>query len=612
MEFSLKIQHLGGNEALSENRIFLTHEFETPEENVLVKRGRLFIAIGLESAAGFDLSSAASLFFETTQESYYRVTDDTPLNAIEKSLNRAYQTLLSFRSENEESGLGSAESNLKFSFCTALIWNKVLYVSYLGHPAAFLIRGAGARNLGTEHPASEIWTNSSILDDDDVIVIGTEEFAKTYPPAEIISSLGSISETLRNQPEHEKLKAILIKTSIKSSVSSESFLDRIRNTRIKNSITNSLRSVQDRIVKSQKLSDKFKFYQSKKAAPISSISRSSQKSAVKPGLSAESVSKRISKVNRRKREARQIMVGLVMIAAAGYAGYRLIYSSPEQNNPESNLTLNSEEKEDKMYSEIMGIQSRNLNYPLIANISDATEKFQPAGLAASKGNVVILLNSANSSLIQVDIETQKIEEIGIGFERAVIIRCGEGLDLCGLYGGHDLYVVDPDTPDNIDRYTINLDGVVDIYPYGRAVYLLTSGGIYKSALDSTSSPEKWSDDGENFFNASSFAVDGSVYVSAGGKIYKYYNKKLVADFSIDSSRLHDPGKIAVQGNTLYVMNLQTHSIALFAKQTGEFLMEIKIEGYTTEAGPSLFTVTRGAKHKIIFLEGSYLYSIDLE
>src|SRR3989338_6434455 len=114
MEFSLKIQHLGGNEALSENRIFLTHEFETPEENVLVKRGRLFIAIGLESVAGFDLSSAASLFFETPQESYYRVTDDTPLNAIEKSLNRAYQTLLSFRSENEESGLGSAESNLKF------------------------------------------------------------------------------------------------------------------------------------------------------------------------------------------------------------------------------------------------------------------------------------------------------------------------------------------------------------------------------------------------------------------------------------------------------------------------------------------------------------------
>ncbi|PJA41462.1 hypothetical protein CO178_00115, partial [candidate division WWE3 bacterium CG_4_9_14_3_um_filter_34_6] len=141
MEFSLKIQHIGENLLNNPDYIVLTHQFDVSDQALIQKRGTLFVCLNINVDGDFDLTEVSSLFIDSIQEYYYKLSDETPLHAIETSLKRATQVISSINSKDGKTTLGSQNSNLSISYATALIWNQILYTTYAGSPAVYLIRG---------------------------------------------------------------------------------------------------------------------------------------------------------------------------------------------------------------------------------------------------------------------------------------------------------------------------------------------------------------------------------------------------------------------------------------------------------------------------------------
>ena len=126
MDFSLKIQNLGIENSPVDGHLAISHEFDILDDQIETKRGHLFAILDISAKGNFDMPAIAKLFIDSVQENYFRISEDTPLHAIEKSLSKARTQILGFKSADEKTSLGSQETELRLSFCTALIWNKIL------------------------------------------------------------------------------------------------------------------------------------------------------------------------------------------------------------------------------------------------------------------------------------------------------------------------------------------------------------------------------------------------------------------------------------------------------------------------------------------------------
>ena len=127
MDLTLKVQKLSGTGGGSGD-ISLTHEFEPPNETLERQKGRLFITASVQCPKNINLEETAKLFLDSLQEEYYRPSDDTPIHTIERSLNRSLKIA------------EGVDPNIKITFSTALVWNRVLYMSYIGKPTVYLVR----------------------------------------------------------------------------------------------------------------------------------------------------------------------------------------------------------------------------------------------------------------------------------------------------------------------------------------------------------------------------------------------------------------------------------------------------------------------------------------
>ena len=85
MEISLKVQNIGANYNPEAKNIVITHEFDVPSDQLLMKRGRLFITLKISAGGNFNLKDTASLFLDSVQENFYRLTEETPLHSLEKA-----------------------------------------------------------------------------------------------------------------------------------------------------------------------------------------------------------------------------------------------------------------------------------------------------------------------------------------------------------------------------------------------------------------------------------------------------------------------------------------------------------------------------------------------
>jgi len=600
MDFSLKIQNLGIENIPVDGHLAISHEFDIPDDQIETKRGHLFAILDISANGNFDVSAIAKLFIDSVQENYFRISEDTPLHAIEKSLNKA-RTQIS----------QSPEAELRLSFCTALIWNKILYTSYFGKPAAYLIRGTGARNLGINITEQEIWTNSSILDDEDVILIGTEHFATRFPATEIINNLGSISQEISQSENSNDLVAILIKVDSNEEKRKPNLIENIKNTDIKGTISTSFWKLKEKVLQNDKLSDKFKIYQSKKVAPISSISGLTKTIASEDLKSGSNLSKikRISKNGTKNKKIKRLAVGLVMLSIFGFINMKLFYNNKKE--PETRALLSSKiTKTDNKNGEVIGTNAKSDKIDALINLQSVSGKSSPMLISYMKDDKIMTLDTVSHTLYQTDISTKDSKSLTDKFERPMLLKCGE--TYCYVYGNKTLYVVDPKTPDRIEKYLINIEDIVDIEPFGNAVYFLTSNNIYIHTLLSDES-QSWLKEGESIIEAKSFSINSDVYVLSNRNIFKYANEKLQKDFVVDNSHLLEPIQIEISAKYIFVLDSAQNNLVIYNKNNGSFYKKVSISDETSANDPDSFVLVENSTNlnpTVIIKSGTYLYQLD--
>ena len=594
MDFILKSQIIRGDLKPEGNAVITTYEFKTESDNLLRRRGRLFLVLSAEAEKGVDLKSAVSLFIETVQEDYFRLNDDTPMHAIEKALSKAL---------NDLSGIKGQATGMKISFATTLVWNSVLYTSYVGTPAVYLIRGAGVRDLSLNDASTQLWTNSIILASNDVVVIGSSKFKQVFSANKIVNSLGSLASFVKTHPQNGSIAAIITKVSSKDKTRGSLLPQKLSRINFKGLASTALWKTKEKTFGSEALFDKFKFHQSKKVAPVSTIGSLSTHPSPKVAITAGTKPKRLTSVKASKPRNKKLIAGIVTLLGIGYLNYQMLIASqkqPKSDDINSQLAILNTPK-------VKGKNDVNELYPTFANTNYVGEMVYPLSISATKDKLIILSSNA---LYSIDIKTKEIKEVYDKFENAEHMVCD--IKLCYLYANGVLHVLNPKVPAKVDTYPIELDGsVVDLYPSGNnVIYFLTDSSIYRLALPEK--PVRWLANGVRMSSSSSFAVNGNVYVLSGRNIYRFSNGIQNENFSIDNSHLLNPKLIKSFGNKLYVLDLKNGDnkyLVVYDKNSGKFIKKIMLAEKTDTQIPSLFTVLED-NELIIFKKGDYLYKIE--
>ena len=147
-----------------------TQVFESaPEVELLDKRGLLFAVVDLAVDPDTDPAVAAKLVWDTLSEEYYALpSEEAQIAALERAVYAARGKL---RQLSPKSTLELAV----FAFS-----NDVVYAARVGRTALYLRRGPDVRNLLPGEEATSI--GSSILEGNDLLVLGSAGFARSFSP----------------------------------------------------------------------------------------------------------------------------------------------------------------------------------------------------------------------------------------------------------------------------------------------------------------------------------------------------------------------------------------------------------------------------------------------
>lgn len=616
MEISLKVQNIGATYNPEAKNIVITHEFDVPSEQLLLKRGRLFITLKISASGDFDLKDTASLFLDSVQENFYRLTEETPLHSLEKALNRATKLVLTMKSRDESISLGSVEANFKLNFATALVWNRVLYTSYFGSPAVYLVRGTGVRNLSLNPAVNELWTNSGMLDDQDVVIIGTDKFAKTFPPTEIINSLGNISQTIATHPDKDELAALLIKVTT-SEKETKSGNPKFADSKMKDAIYNSFAKLKSKFADTEKLSDRFKFYQNKKTAPVSSISALTPPAANTASVNMPKGPKRISSSKGSKKTKKRTAVGLAMVMMFSLVGYQ-IFAKPQgaiSNDINARISIvDSKGQQVKGAStESLELSEDNDLHPAFIDLNSLGGAPTITGLSTTIDKVMVL-DAASKRLYSINPETKESKNVFDGFEESALPQFLEcEITLCYVGDSNKFYVLNPEKPEKVDDYLPAVDGIIDIFPFANALYFLTNNQIYRYPIGGKN-PEatKWLAEGQTLNNAKSMYIDnGLIYVMTDTEIIRFSNKTQDPNFKIDYSEISNPISMEIANGKIYVLNVTDgeKDLKVYAKGNGDYIENIELS--QDSESPKLVTFPKYSKEKAIFEKNKVLYEITL-
>ncbi len=615
MEYFLKAQNIIDVKNIKPYSLSVAHEFESAEENIAKKRGRLFIVLSIATIPDkFNLELAVKLFLDRVQDEYFRAGEDTPLHAIEKAIQKAHKELLLTKSDDETMTLESAEADLSFSLATALIWNSVLYTSKLGKPAVYLVRGTGIRNLNTIKESQEIWTSSSILANGDVILIGTEKFGEKFPVDQISQNMGGLATSISQIENNSLIAATLIKVENKEKASKSGKIKAIIDDNIaRNYMSGVVSNIRSKIFDKTSLSDKFKPYQAKKTAPVSSINTLISGSTQSVDISGRTIPKRLSKGSKNYGSQKKIITGLIMLIAFGIINYNLIGKKMIDTPSPSDITSQISQ-ESTVNKAVMGVETQPSLHPTLLNLAYSSENMIDFSSDFSKNIYTI----SSNSFYEINYESKESKEIVNNLEKARYIACDRNLtanpkNLCYIFTENKIIVINPAEINKKDEYPVELSNVLDIYPYENSLYILNYENIYKQTL-LKDTPEKWMAEEVIFpSEPKAIAIDSNIYLLAGRNVYKYVNGKQVETFDIkDNSYLLNPIDIDVYKEKLFILDTPDNGdkyIVIYNKNTGEY-----IERYLLSEKTDLEAITGfiiyGKNEELIFNKGRKLYSVD--
>lgn len=542
--------------------IIVTHEFSKPSSDVLDRKGQLFGVFELEVSIEFDLNSAIKLLVDTVEKDYYKNIDQTPIKSIEQSLKNALLTIGQFRSMDDSTSFSEIEADSKMNISLAVIWNQILYVANIGKNASYLVRGSGARDLYEEKMYfPEITSNSILLEDEDVLILGSQNFAEMFSSKEIFDNLVGMASRLTNSESKNKSGVMLIKINNKSVAIKSKKNNKIIN---KNKVGNFFVDIKKKINAKSKLSDEFKPFQDKKSAPILSIT-----DRPKP-ITMNSVSTKPRRIlNSSKNGKLKSFIGIIIILSligAGYGIYSISSNSNEstKSDNKNDISIQSSENKENIDS---SLAKSAPNGKVLSNALEKKQDERPEKFVKFQKSIIYHSTEKKQLiLIDTDKNTEKIIVDKVGSVDQ--FKCYE--KLCILNSENVLWVFSPSTSQKIDKYPIEGNKqIYDISYYANNIYILTPEDVLTfSITEKNPTPNSWIKKGTTLKSPKYLEANGEIYVVEAEEISKYYSGAKQEKFSYKISEANSMNSVWISAKNVYSYDKSNNSIIVIDRSSG--------------------------------------------
>ncbi len=640
---SIKFQKIIGDSIFPPGVFSGTAIFEREDETTRAHRGKLFTLLSIIGPKNFDAVLSSKMILDCLEEEYFREIEGSPLGALERAAVSASHRFIDL-TLGESAVSGSAEFNLVL----AVSWGQVLYLCKIGSAAVYLLRGGIVKEI-TMGDETQVSTASGLVVEGDVLILGTRSFKEVFPSEKILSLLPNIEEEIAKLNNRSVISAFILKFDIAESPSRDEVIKFAEEKSVSRRLLPSVLDPLRKIVAS--LSGKIKMvFLHRRPYELFLRSRPSlQKTPSRVGLKmliivllavfAFSVAMTVKRQNQQKLSAQSQKL-------FSQAQENIVSAADLTNlNNSRAKTLIEEALKDLDRIEKYGYKSEEL--------SKLRVKAQGLLSTVTKDKLVSakLLYDFSLQNKKAALSSMTLTPFGEGLERKLFISDrpssavyevtlkADGVSIEKIDKGK---VSDPqfltfysDNLTGLDKnglFNINLkdsvattdllagtdlNPVVDLKSYLGNIYFLSpkNGGLLKSFVledGKYSKPVRWLKEDRDLSKATSFAVDGSIYVfESTGRIIKFEAGK-VAEFSVSGF-----DEVFSSASVIYT-DSQSTFIYIFDPKSGKIISLSKdgvYQGrYTIEEGlreKPIFAVDEEAK-KAYFLSDSKLLRIDLE
>ncbi len=258
---------------------------------------------------------------------------------------------------------------------------------------------------------------------------------------------------------------------------------------------------------------------------------------------------------------------------------------------------------------------------LLIDLNKFNNSVDPINISLNKNSIIAL---TNESIINININTKEISELSFTDFNIINPKYSIPIDTINLIYSEDGKIFRYDTITNSfaptkTTFTYNNNKISDIGTYNNNLYLLdtTENQIWKmnKVGDNFSSPNKWTKEKLDISNATSFTIDGNIYIlENNGNVTKLTrgNKK---EFNLEKIEPPLTNTIKIYSETdipyLYILDKNNNRIIIFDKQ-GKLVKQYKSDKFNNSKDFAIDYKAQEDSTLVYILAEKNIYQIAIE
>ncbi|MFC1722019.1 hypothetical protein ACFL0C_00035 [Patescibacteria group bacterium] len=215
-----KIQKLVPTTEDSEVEFSTCIAIEPPERELVLKKGSIYTVFNIKSNDSLNTSLISKLVNDVLYDAYYQSENISPIQSLEKAIVNINDKLTNLAAQEQlnERGISKKEKNVEFNIVAGVLWGNVLYIVQYGEGKSFLMRESDITEVSATSEGN-FSVASGVVNDDDVVILSTKNFADKFPPKKLLSAAISSNDLKADQ------SCLILKFMIDSNFSESEAID---------------------------------------------------------------------------------------------------------------------------------------------------------------------------------------------------------------------------------------------------------------------------------------------------------------------------------------------------------------------------------------------------
>ena len=575
-------------------------------QELLLKKGTIYTLFDISGDSNFDTELITKVVTDVLHDFYFQSESISPIQSMEKAIVETKEKVLQLSSDT----LTANPQSIVLNILSTVIWGNVIYMVKFGSAKCYLIKEGVATPLEMLSEGN-FSTASKVADEDEVLVICSEQFEKTYPSEKLLSVSISENDLASNQA------CLLMRLLIDTSFSQDEVIDfglgeavsknqaRLRAEKI----TEVLKTLANKIGVFFKFL--FKLLKTTGGLLGNLISK------IVPKRKATLLTRSITQLSRGEGNKTKVVaflgtVGVLLALSVFFVFKSTIFKAHKKTaeKPASQQEVKNETViapvEDK--SKDVEYKIKRVAPEVFYDLKITDSQAEPTEIEAVDTKIVAA-DRASGKIYVSDISSPSFKQETLTFPGIKSIQSSDGLLSFNDNEGYKTYDLRTSQIKSLD----NVDGLSLTFPYAGFVYSISSDILSKNTESGGKLTGTVWGQNPDFNGARSMSIAFSVYVlKQNGELVNYVGgtKTTFAVTGLQKS-FSEPTKIVsnIDFDNLYVSDKGNQRIVVLDAK-GNLIKQYRNEN--SETWNDIRSITVTADEKTLFvLNGSKIYKINL-